>query len=234
MTTTVVRAGTSPPKATFGETLGVFAGVIVPTLAKGVIIRRPLMVALAEKLDLDRHAVRRVQRLRDKYGVGPLRLRTPPMWPRALILSPDHVHHVLDNSPEPFATASSEKRAALAHFQPRGVLISHGPERADRRRFNEAVLDADRPLHRLADRFVAVVNEEADELRSSARQRGELVWNDFANTWFRVVRRVVFGDAARDDHELRQLIDALRSDANWAFLKLRRDDLRHRFYARLD
>jgi len=223
---------TTLPQATVRETLGVLAGVALPTVAKGVIIRRPRVVALAERLDLDRRAVRRVQRLRDRYGAGPLLLRLP-VRRQALILSPDHVRRVLEESPEPFATASSEKRAALSHFQPQGVLISHGRERAERRRYNEAVLDAGCPVHRLGDRFVGVVAEEAAPLLAEARRRGALDWDAFAGAWFRVVRRVVLGDAARDDQELTDLVNRLRSDANWAFLRRKRTALRARFEARL-
>jgi cytochrome P450 len=140
---------------------------------------------------------------------------------------------VLDESPEPFATASSEKRAALSHFQPQGVLISHGAARADRRRYNEQVLEADRPVHQLAEHFGAVVNEEAALLLAAVRHREVLDWDDFALTWFRVVRRVTLGDAARDDHTLTALLDQLRADANWAFFKPKRRHLRVQFDARL-
>lgn len=223
---------TSLPTATVGETLGVFADVVLPTLAKGVIIRRPAVVAMAARLDLDRRAIRRVQRLRDTYGAGPLMLRIP-VRNQALILDPQQVHRVLDESPEPFATASSEKRAALSHFQPAGVLISHGPDRADRRRFNEQVLDTGSPLHRLAARFDTVIAEEAGLLLGAVRHREVLAWDDFALAWFRVVRRIVLGDGARDDHELYALINRLRGDANWAFFKAKRRGLREQFYARL-
>jgi cytochrome P450 len=229
---TLTEVRTPLPEATLRDTLGLVAGVILPTVAKGVIIRRPKIVALAEWLDLDQRAVRRMQRIRNKYGTGPLLLRIP-IRNQVVVLNPDHVHRVLNNSPEPFATASSEKRAALSHFQPEGVLISHGPERADRRRFNEQVLDTGEIMHRLTERFVSVVEEEAELLFGAVRHRGLLTWDDFALTWFRVVRRVVFGDAARDDYELTELIDRLRADANWAFLKPKRTELRNQFYDRL-
>ncbi len=226
---------TSLPKANYGETLDVLASVVVPLLAKGIIIRRPKVVALAERLDLNKRAVRRIQRLRNKYGTGPLLLRTPPWWPYALILSPEHVHRVLNNSPEPFATASREKRSALSHFQPKGVLISHGSERADRRRFNEQVLDTHRQMHHLAERFVAVADEEAAHLLTKVRDHGgQLTWDQFAGAWFPMVRRVMLGDTARDDHELTDLINRLRSDANWAFLRPKRTRVRDRFYERLN
>jgi cytochrome P450 len=220
------------PQASLLDTLGIINTVILPTIAKGVIIRRPSMVALAEWLDWDQRAVRYMQYLRNKYQPGPLLLRIP-IRSQAVILAPHHVHRVLNGSPEPFATASSEKRAALAHFQPQGVLVSHGVERADRRRFNEQVLDTGQTMHRLTARFIDVVNEEAVQLLQAAQQRGLLVWEDFADTWFRVVRRVVFGDAARHDYELTELINRLRSDANWAFLMPQRRHVRDQFYVRL-
>jgi hypothetical protein len=53
------------PKATVRETLAVLAGVVMPTVAKGVILRRPRVVAMAATLGLDRRAVRTLQRLLD-------------------------------------------------------------------------------------------------------------------------------------------------------------------------
>ena len=219
------------PSARAREALGVMLNILGPTLAKGVIIRRPTVVALAERLDLDRQSVH-MQQLRRRHGDGPLLIG--PVWGRrwALVLAPEHVRRVLDGTPEPFATDSSEKRAA-SHFQPKGVLISHGVERADRRRFNEDVLETDRPAHRLAEKFLATVDEEARQLLVGIRQRGELEWDRFAFTWFRVVRRVVFGDAARDDHEITDLIARLRSYANWAFLRRKRPSVRDRFLQRV-
>lgn len=61
-----------------------------------------------------------------------------------------------------------------------------------------------------------------------------LSWHEFAPSWWRMVRRVVLGDGARDDEELTDLLARLRADANWAFLKPKRRRLRQRFLARLD
>ena len=79
------------PTATVWDTLSFAGGVIIPTMARGAIIRRPKMVALAERLNLDQRAVRRVQALRDKYGTGPLLLCTTRWYPRAVVLAPAHV-----------------------------------------------------------------------------------------------------------------------------------------------
>ncbi len=122
------------------ETVAVLGEVLLPTIAKGVIMRR---LAMAEALELDRRAVRRMQRVRDKHGPG-----------LALILDPSDVHRVLRETPEPFATETKEKREALSHFEPKQALISHGVERAERRRVNEAALDSHRPAHAMAERFL--------------------------------------------------------------------------------
>jgi cytochrome P450 len=230
--TTTIEDTAHLTRASVTDTLGVLAGVMAPILARGVIIRRPRVVALAERLDLDRRAVRRMQRLHDEYGPGPLLLRVP-LREQAVLLEPGHVHRVLDGSPEPFATASDEKRAALAHFQPKGVLISHGVERADRRRFNEVVLDVDEPVHRLGARFASVVREEAGELVQGIPPGAVLSWDRFADAWFRVVRRVVLGDSARDDEEFTALTDELRAAGNWAFLRPKRRHRRAEFLARI-
>jgi cytochrome P450 len=221
------------PTATVAETLAFIGEVATPTVAKGVIIRRPKVVGMAENMDLDRRAVRRMQQLRNKYGAGPLMLRIPGRH-QALILSPEHVHRVLEQSPEPFATAESAKWSALRHFEPKGVLISEGEERTERRRFNEQALQSDRPVHQLGQRFTSIVEEEAQRLLKEIAEDGDgLSWDEFITAWFRVVRRVIFGEHAADDHEFTALTAQLRADANWAFLKPRNHSRREYFLKRL-
>ncbi|TYC99457.1 cytochrome P450 [Arthrobacter echini] len=143
------------------------------------------------------------------------------------------VDTVLSRSPEPFSPASSEKRAALAHFEPHNVLISRGPVRTVRRALQEQVLDSEHPVHHLADRFVPVVEEEMQHLLAGALRTGSLPWEEFLDAWYRVVRRVVFGDHARDATELTDLIIRLRRDGNWAFLKPVRRRTRARLLQRI-
>ena len=218
--------------ASIPDTVRAVSEVLLPTVAQGVIARRPWVVGAFDRLDADRRAVRRMQRLAERYGPGPVRLAVPGRS-FALVLDPAHVHRILEESPEPFATANLEKRAALNHFQPGGVLISHGRERAERRRFNEAVLDTGRPVHSMADRIVAAVRDEADQLAAQAEGSGHLAWDDVIVAWWRVVRRVVLGDAARDDHETTDLLRRLRQEANWSFLWPRRSSVFERFRGRL-
>jgi cytochrome P450 len=220
------------PTASSADSLLAVSEVLVPLLSRGLIVRRPPVVAAAERLDLDRRAVRRLQKLRQRYGAGPLLLRIPGRR-MAVILDPQHVQRVLAESPDPFHAASMEKEHALGQFQPSGVLVSEGPERADRRRFNEEVLDTSSPVHELSASFVTKLREEAAVLLSEAGTAGALDWDTFVVGWHRVVRRIALGDAARDDHELTDLLGELRAKANWSFLRPTDRTTRERFLTRL-
>lgn len=208
---------TSPlPRATARETLAVATTVLAPMLAQGVIVRRPGMVALADRLQADRRAAGVLHGLRGRHGPGPVRLRIPGR-DLAVVLDPDDVERLLAGAPHPFTPANREKRAALRHFQPHGVLISDDAGRAVRRPWNEEVLDHRADLHRLHGRIVRVVAEETGALGD----RPILTWDRFAPVYWRIVRRVALGDAARDDERVTDLMTALRAQANWAFLRPR-------------
>lgn len=206
------------PQANPFETLQILRDVELPMIAKGPIVRRPKVVGLVERTGWEARAVKRMQTIADRYGTGPLMLAAPKKM--ATVLDPEHVHRILDASPEPFATAETLKTHALKHFEPKVALISHGEERTQRRRINEAVLDNNHPIHRMAESFMPAVREEAESLlRDVDAQGGTLKYMDFLNAWFRVVRRVVLGDSYRDDKQLTELTEKLRADGNWAFLK---------------
>ncbi|MGK3649111.1 hypothetical protein [Pseudarthrobacter enclensis] len=209
------------PRAGARDTAAFMLDVFLPTAAKGAIIRRPGVEELAERLGLDRRAVRRMQELDRKYPDGPLLLRLP-LRKQAVVLRPGHLNVVLEQSPDPFSPASSEKRAALAHFEPRNVLVSSGTERSVRRALQEQALDTLSPVHRFADTFLPTMHQETEAMLRKAADRGVLDWDIFNCYWQRIVRRVVFGDAARDDTELTDLLARLRKDANWSGLKPRR------------
>lgn len=191
------------------------------------------MVGLLEKADADTKAVSLLQELRERYGEGPLRLRIPGRR-FVLILSPDHVHRILQGSPEPFHPATREKKSALTHFEPAGVLVSSTEDRPERRRFNERALDTDREVHRGAETMIEKINDEVDALLGTITESGELVWEDYIRQWMRMVRRVVFGEQAADDEQVTDDMVALRKSANWAFLHPKRRALRRRLLARID
>jgi cytochrome P450 len=221
---------TAPTSASIGDTVRT-AAALTPVVGRGVIIRRPWVVAAAERVDADHRLVRTLQRLRARYGSGPLRLRVPGRSV-VLVLDEADVADVLARSPEPFATSTPEKRGALGHFQPRGVLISHGADRADRRRFTDSVLEPERPLHHLAAPMVDVVRQEAAELLAGTGS-GVLDWRAFVPVWWRTVRRVVLGDSARDDTGLTDLLAKLRAAANWSLAHPGRPRTRAEFLDRL-
>jgi cytochrome P450 len=220
----VTRTGLA--RASLADTAAILLLAAGPLVAKGLIVRRPKIVRLLARMGAEGAGVRLLARLRRKYGDGPLLLRLP-LREQAVVLAPRDLRRILAGTPDPFAAASDEKEAALAHFQPDGVLISNGAERAERRRFNEEVLESACPVHSLAPAFGALVEAEAAPLRSA----GPVTWPDFKRAWFRMVRQAVFGPAARDDEATTDMLERLRADANWAFLKPRRRRLRERFLA---
>jgi hypothetical protein len=93
-----------------------------------------------------------------------------------VVVAPEHVHRVLGESPEPFAPANLEKRRALAHFQPRGVLVSHGSERARRRSYNQTVLDTAIPWHQLGVPIVGKMHDEVLSGGALANRRSPANW----------------------------------------------------------
>jgi cytochrome P450 len=219
---------TRPETASVAETLRVALEVALPTLAGGVIKRRPAAMAVAGKLQFDRPAVRLLRRLRERHHGRPLKLRVPGRSVE-LALSAADVKRLLAGAPTPFSPSTVEKRAALGHFQPHGVLISDAADRPARRRFTEAVLGTGRPLHELATPFAHAIAEEAAFLPSE----GSLDWDTFNVAWWRLVRRVVLGSGARDDTTLTDQLERLRLDANWAYLHPKRKQLREEFRRRL-
>ncbi len=210
------------------ETLRVAVEVALPTLAGGVIKRRPAAMAVAGKLQFDRAGVRLLRRLRDRHYGRPLKLRVPGRSVE-LALSGADVKRLLAGTPTPFSPSTVEKRAALGHFQPHGVLISDAADRPGRRRFTEAALEPGRPLHELATPFAHAIAEEAAFLPRA----GSLDWDTFNVAWWRLVRRVVLGSGARDDTTLTDQLERLRLDANWAYLHPKRRQLREEFRRRL-
>jgi cytochrome P450 len=226
----VTACNRSLPRMTLVESLALLAAAGGPLFAKGIMVRRPWVVRLLQATGLEASGVRALQRARRRYGDGPVMLRLP-FRDQAVVLSADDVKRVLRETPKPFQSDSSEKHATLAHFEPRGSLISRGPERARRRAFNEAVLETGCPMHGLAPRFAQVVAAEMGRLLAAHPPGAKLAWGAFKDAWFRTVRRCLFGDRAADDKELTQALIKLRGRANWAFLLPKRKALRSRFLA---
>jgi cytochrome P450 len=173
-----------------------------------------------------------MKQLRKEFGRGPVELMIAGRR-MLVILDPDDVARVLDNAPDPFHPANLEKRKALEWFQPHGVLISKGPIRQRRRELNEAALDAGADLHRLAGDFASVIAEEAEGIATGAVQAGRLSSFDFMRAWWRLVRRLSFGDAAATDEQITDELLRLRKAGNWSFLALPQYRRRAKFFEHL-
>ncbi|GIJ51189.1 cytochrome P450 [Virgisporangium aliadipatigenens] len=225
---TDVQVASTPKHASIADTARVAATVLAPVIARGVIVRRPRLTGLLARTGADRRAMRTLRRIRERYGPGPVRLRIPAR-PLTLVLDADEARRVLEQAPAPFSPANREKIGALAHFQPEGVLISRGRARDARRAFNERALDTSAPVHHLAGPILASVSE----LGGALRERDPLVWRGFAREWWRAVRTITLGPAARDDTWVTDSLRTLRRAGNWSYFHPTRRDLRERFLQRV-
>lgn len=202
------------------------------SVSAGVIARRRPMARLLERVQADARAVKRIQRLRKEFGRGPVELVLPGRR-IAVVIDPEDVGAVLANSPRPFDPANREKRKALQWFQPHGVLISQGAIRSQRRAVNDAALDSGAQLHRLADSFATKIIAEAESMAAEAMWRGHLDSAQFMTIWWRLVRRLVLGERARDDEAITDHLLRLRKAGNWSFLALPHYRARGRFTEQL-
>lgn len=226
------NAAKTPRVIHTSEALGFLMRVALPTWAQGLLLRRPWVTALAERWQFDRRAILYLQKLRRKYGNGPLLLRIGKRVHLILLAATD-VARVLEGEASAFTPATDEKRAALLNFEPHGSLITRAPgERALRRHFSEEILEQTRPVHSCAARFAAVVGGEAAQLLDELRTGTDLTWRKFSAAWFRSVRAIVLGTHAREDDRLTQELAKLRANANWVFTPLRRR-MRAKYYDRL-
>jgi cytochrome P450 len=197
---------------------------VVPMAMQGTFTRSRRWVSFWSRVHPDPAAVRFARRLRRSYPGGVLSLHLGPTK-SLLVLDPDGVQHVLDNSPAVYAEPSP-KRQGMSVFQPNAVTISRGEDWRDRRRFNEAVLESARPVHEHAERFLAVVHDEV------TRAHRLVSWDDFDDLFARIMRQVIFGPAAREDAELPDLLRGLMREANRP-IKPKQSKLFAPFYARI-
>jgi cytochrome P450 len=158
-------------------------------------------------LDADRRTVEALAAIKRKHpgqGARILGGRMVVLW------GADAIREVLDHSAELYASDAGAKKKGMCHFQPDALTISRGEEWRDRRRFTEAVLATGERVHPDGERFVAVVADEVERMRIS----GRIEWEHFEKLFDRIALRVIFGDKARDDQELTELLAKLMAEAN--------------------
>jgi cytochrome P450 len=201
----------SLPSASIVENARLNSTVIVPNALQGLFRRRRTAVRAATAADVDGWAVGLLSGMRNKHAGGPVWVRV--VTDRALLLlTPADAHRALESSPDPFASDPDGKRKGMVAFQPDALTISRGDEWRNRREFTEAVLQTGAAMHGLADGFAAVAREEVGALIGETA--GELAWDGWQRAFRRMARRVILGDAARDDEWLTEELAAMMDEAN--------------------
>lgn len=201
---------------------------LVPSYLQGAFRRRPMTTAVFAALDVNRRAVRLVERWRRRYGASNLRLRIFGS-PALLLLEDEAIRHVLDRSPETYADPAL-KRRGMSHFQPDALTISRGRQWRRRRQFNEEVLDAGVCVHRFADSMLGCVHAEVAAMLDNATE--VLAFKDIELLFERIMLQVIFGRSARDERGLVRDLDRLMAEANRGFL-LKRSAVHRRFCSSL-
>ena len=189
------------PSASVAENIRFNRTVIVPNALQGIFKRRPVPVKAATAIRVDGDGAALLAGLRDKHDGRPVWVRVI-RDPALLLLDIDDVRRVLEGSPHPFAPDPEAKRKGMAHFQPEALTISRGELWEQRRAFACAVLD-----QAPRDRFAQLAEEELGGL-------DEITFDSLHAGFRRLTRRMVLGDAAREDEALSELLGELMSEAN--------------------
>lgn len=186
------------------------AQVGVPNVILGLFKKRQTPTTVAGVVAADHLAYRLVQGLVKKYGADPFYVRVATEE-ALLVHHPVDIKIVLGGSPSPFASDPDAKKKGMSAFQPDALTLSRGDLWENRRRFAEAVLDTNSPLHRQAATYLKIVAAEADALIALDEP---MDWDDINRAFQRITRRVVFGDQAADDTALTELLGTLMAAGN--------------------
>ena len=214
------------PEASIADSARVVTAGLLPNLVRGLFSPRPAAMKRLTAVDTDRRTIEVLSDIRRRHGGQGVRLfggRLVVVW------GPEAIQEVLDQSAEVYASDSGAKGKGMSHFQPDALTISRGEAWRDRRAFNEAVLATSERVHPLADRFLAVVADEVGRLRVGAT----LEWETWESLFDHITLRVIFGDRARDDQELTELLEGLMGEAN-RLVGLSPSDDYYEFYGRLE
>lgn len=205
------------PALSLGENLTYNLTHALPTVLRGLFTRNAFWQMLWSRYHPDPLAIRFVKRIRQKYGSDHIYINL--FGKRSLlILDPATIQHVLDNSPTHYAD-SKMKRTGMAHFQPNALTISRGEEWQDRRRFNEAVLESGRTVHRHAEHFHHTIRQE---VATSFGNKTTLQWADFERCFERIALQIIFGNdeygKGEQNSEISSNLDRLMRQSNRVFL----------------
>ena len=211
------------PRASFLENARFTLTYLLPSMLRGIAIPMPFWTEVATRFDTGL-GVATVERLTERYAGRPVMLGGVG-GQTLLVLAAGDVRRVLESPVAVYGMNVAEKRRLFALFAPDALNGSPPDLRAERRPFNEAVLDYGHEPHRFAERFLRVVHEEVEAMLADA---GVLDYERSLAAFRRISRRCALGDAAADDTELSEEHSRLRADADWLGLKVwaRRRDAR--------
>jgi len=203
------------PQASFLENVRFTLTYLLPSMLRGILIPLPFWAEVATRFDTGR-GVATVERLTERYAGRPVMLRSV-LGQTLLVLAADDVRRVLESPVSVFGLNAAEKQRLFSPFAPDALNGSPPDLHAQRRPFNEHVLDYGHEPHRLAERFLSVVHEEVATMLADA---GVLDYERSLAAFRRIARRCALGDAAADDTELSEEHSRLRLDADWLGLKV--------------
>jgi cytochrome P450 len=208
--------------ASLGESLRFAATGLVPSIARGLFSPRPKAMKLLTRLNTDGRAIAFLDGMRSKYGGDGVRFMRGKI---TVLWAEDAIREVLDNSGTKYASDAGAKKKGMSHFQPDALTLSRGEDWEDRRRFNDAVLKE----HSQDARILDVVQDEVARMRIG----DELRWEDWEKLFTHITLRVIFGNSARTDYELIDLLEKLMGEAN-RIAGLKTTDDYYAFYGRID
>ncbi|MEU6868743.1 cytochrome P450 [Streptomyces sp. NPDC046876] len=216
-----------PARAGRAETVRFAATHTLPAFVRGAFSVRPKVVAAYAALGQQGWSASTLRAMRARHGGAPVEVRGLS-GPLLILLDPSDLRQFYELPVRILAMDAPDKYKGLSLVEPTGVICSHGDTREERRRINDEVLAASRPVHPSCREFQALLDEEAPALA----RHTELDFTRLRRTVARVVRRMVLGDAAAGDEELGRWLLVLRQEANWMRLRKGRAAAAEAVYAR--
>ena len=218
--------GNGLPEASLVESVRFVVAGLLPNLVRGLFSPRRGAMKVLTAIDADARAAAVLRGIRANHGGEGARIlggRIVTLW------GPGAITEVLDRSADVYDSGAGAKAKGMCHFQPDALTLSHGEEWKDRRAFAESVLATSEPLHPDAQRFLDVVADEVQQLPLEDK----LDWASFERLFDRITLRVIFGDDARDDQELTELLEKLMGEAN-RLVGLSENDAYYEFYGLIE
>jgi cytochrome P450 len=198
------------PSASFLDSMRYNLVQTLPVYLQGLFTRSKFWVGVWSRLDADARAFKQLKRMRDKHG--PHFYVSVGGNKTLMVLDREGAEHVLDNSPEIYASDPEAKRRGMSHFQPDALTISTGDEWRDRRGFNDAVLKGGLDSREHAAEFLEAAGRAAAALAGSPDH--VLAWDDLQNAFDHITLRVIFGEAASGNVALVEHLRKMMREAN--------------------